>query len=439
MAKSPGKGIRRTIAHARRRSIGIVDDLVSIGNHAGMSLSDAADMSFRGIQQRMLLTAFAESFLTTLVERGIYFYTCHTLGFRDRANLLLALAFGLIYAATAAVSHRLAAWRGEKPMLVFVLGVQFGVTILMAAVPTTATVVAGTIALGGIYGLKWPLIESYMLAGDTPSQAVRTVGRFSMAWSSAVPLGLVAAGPLIHAGPAWLFVAAVLSGIPTVAAVWRLPARPRHLPHDHPEHIPSVTVARWQRLLIATRVLMFAGYAQLWVLAALLPGIYTKLGYAVALAAGLSGALDLSRWLAFWLFGKWTHWHDRRWPVVAVVIGQPAGFALAYFGGTLAWVLAGELLFGLAAGLTYYAALYYAMTIQRGAVKAGGGHEGLIGLGFAAGPGITVLGGALGWGAAGAVSALTVLVVACAVGALATIEVRWSQRSESNGRPAHYE
>ena len=383
-----------------------------------MSLCDAESVSFRGVQQRMLLIAFVESLVTTLVQRGIYFYTCHTLHFGDRANLLLAMLFGLVYAAAATASHRLAARCGEKALFLSVLGAQFGVTLLMAATPTAVPVVAGTIVLGALYGLKWPLIESYMLAGNTPSQGIGTVGRFSVAWAIAVPLGLLAAGPLIDAGPAWLFVAAVLSGLPTVAAVWRLPARPGHLPHDHPEHLPPLTVARWQRLLVASRLLMFAGYAQLWVLAALLPGIYTRLGYAVALAAGLSGVLDLTRGTSFWLFGRWTRWHNRRWPMAAVVVGQAAGFALACFGSTLAWVLAGELLFGLASGLIYYAALYYAMTIQRGGVKGGGGHEGLIGLGFAAGPGLAVLGGALGWGTAGALPAVAVLVVACSVGAL---------------------
>ena len=398
--------------------------------------ADAMAGPFRSVQRRMLLTAFAESFVTTLVERGVYFYTCHTLGFGDRANLLLALAFGLVYAAMAAVSHRLVGWCGEKPLLVFAIAAQFGITILMAAMPTSTTVVAGTAILGGLYGLKWPVIESYMLAGDTPSRAVHSVGRFSMAWSMAVPLALVAAGPLIHAGPAWLFVAAVAAGLPSVVAIGGLPTRPGHLPHDHPEHIPAETVVRWQRLLIASRVLMFAGYAQLWVLAALLPGIYAKLGCAVALAAGLSGVLDLMRWQAFYIFGRWTRWHDRRWPVAAIVIGQPLGFALAYFSGTLAWVLVGELLFGLSAGLAYYAALYYAMTIQRGAVKAGGGHEGLIGLGFAAGPGLALLGSALGWGSAGAVSALALLVVACAAGALVVAAKTPPEKSNRGFRKA---
>ena len=176
-------------------------------------------VAFRDVQRRILLIAFVESFVTTLVERGIYFYTCHALGFDDRANLRLALVFGLVYAAVAAVSHRLAGYCGEQRLLAVAIGAQFGVALLMAAASTPATVVAGTIALGGLYGLKWPVIESYMLAGDTPAQAVRSVGRFSMAWSIAVPLGLAAAGPLIDAGRAWLFVAAVLSGLPTVLAM----------------------------------------------------------------------------------------------------------------------------------------------------------------------------------------------------------------------------
>jgi Na+/melibiose symporter-like transporter len=77
----------------------------------------------------MLVVAFFESFSTILIERGIYFFTCHALGFGDRANLLLALAFGLVYAAAAAGSHRLTRRFGEKALLVFTLAAQFFVTL----------------------------------------------------------------------------------------------------------------------------------------------------------------------------------------------------------------------------------------------------------------------------------------------------------------------
>ncbi|MEI7901808.1 MAG: hypothetical protein WCK89_16260 [bacterium] len=362
-------------------------------------------------QRHALQLTFVESFVTILIERGVYFYTCHTLGFSDRDNLLLALAFGLVYAATAVVSHWCTKWWGERNLLWLTLFSQLVVTLAMAALPSAGVVVAGTILLGGLYGLKWPVLESYMLAGDTPSRAVSTVGRFSMSWSIAIPLALAAAGPLIGAGRIWLFLAAVAAGLPSFFVVWHLPPRPLHLPHDHPEHLPPPTAARWRRLLVASRVLMFTGYAQLWVLAALLPGIYVHLSLPVSFAAGLSGMVDLMRFAAFTLFGIWIGWHDRRWPVAAVLIGQPLGFALVCLGGSLAWVLLGELIFGLSLGLTYYAALYYAMTLKRGAVEAGGGHEGLVGLGFAVGPGLVLLGKTLGF--AGNLPGMAVLVTVC--------------------------
>jgi hypothetical protein len=49
-------------------------------------------------------------------------------------------------------------------------------------------------------------------------------------------------------------------------------------------------------------------------------------------------------------------------------------------------LLAGEVLFGTAAGVIYYASLYYALVVKNASVDAGGAHEGLIGLGFAIGP-----------------------------------------------------
>ncbi len=43
-------------------------------------------------------------------------------------------------------------------------------------------------------------------------------------------------------------------------------------------------------------------------------------------------------------------------------------------------------MFGIAGGMTYYAALYYAMVMKNAAVEAGGAHEGLIGSGLMVGP-----------------------------------------------------
>ncbi|MCY2926447.1 MAG: hypothetical protein NT031_13600, partial [Planctomycetota bacterium] len=113
--------------------------------------------------------------------------------------------------------------------------------------------------------------------------------------------------------------------------------------------------------------------------------ILDDLGYRVS-APALSSLMDVVRLGTFAVLGFWPGWHDRRWPVVAGMIGLPVGFLLAVSGANLPIVLAGEVAFGLAAGMVYYAAIYYAMVVKNASVAAGGGHEGLIGLGFAIGP-----------------------------------------------------
>ena len=99
----------------------------------------------------------------------------------------------------------------------------------------------------------------------------------------------------------------------------------------------------------------------------------------------------------------------------------PAGLFIYLFGKSLGVVLAGEVLFGLAAGMTYYAALYYAMVVKNASVDAGGVHEGLIGAGFALGPAAGLAGialkPALGSKVLGTIAGIGPLFVLCAVGA----------------------
>jgi len=92
-------------------------------------------------------------------------------------------------------------------------------------------------------------------------------------------------------------------------------------------------------------------------------------------------------------------------------------------------VLAGEIVFGVLAGVTYYAALYYAMVVKNAAVDAGGGHEGLIGMGLAIGPAVGLLGCMLSRGGNNPLIGISVaaspLLIACWFGACrALVRVR---------------
>ena len=49
-------------------------------------------------------------------------------------------------------------------------------------------------------------------------------------------------------------------------------------------------------------------------------------------------------------------------------------------------MIVGLILFGSGMGVTYYAAIYYALAVGRAEVEAGGTHEALIGGGYMVGP-----------------------------------------------------
>jgi len=339
----------------------------------------------------VIVMTVIESFATICMERGIYFYTHERLAFSDPANLGMALVFGLAYAGGAAVSHRASNRLGEKRLLILTLLGQLAVHLALAARPTAGGVVGGLVLIGLFNGLKWPVIESYVCAGRTPRQAARAVGMFNMAWAGAIPAALLVVGPLIaHWGPALFLLPAALNAVSlALAGPMRAPV---HLAHDHPERPDSAQLPRLAALLVTSRALMLASYASMWVLAALMPSLFSAMGYGVSAASGLSGVLDLTRLAAFVLLGTWHGWHGRTGLLMLSLVGLPAGFFLVLFGPNLAVVLGGQVLFGLAAGACYNASLYYALVVKNASVEAGGGHEGLIGLGFAIGPAAGLVG-----------------------------------------------
>jgi len=338
------------------------------------------------LNRRLLVIAFVESFAAVMVQRGVYFFSRTVLGFSDGANLSLALVFGISYVVGALLSHRTCIAVGERRVLLVLLVAQAAVHTGMALRPAWATVFAGLAAIGALNGMKWPVIESYVSAGQAAAPAARSVGRFNISWAVAVPLALAATGPVLHAWPAALFLIPGAVNLGTFALARALPQRPEYLLADHPHRLQPVQLGQFRSLMISARWLLLLNYAAMWILAALLPGIMGRLGFRVSFAAGLSSLVDVARLLAFVWLNYWTGWHGRAAPLVLAIAALPAGFFLVLLGQTAAAVFIGQALFGLAAGMIYYAALYYALVVKNASVDAGGGHEGLIGLGFAIGP-----------------------------------------------------
>lgn len=337
---------------------------------------------------RLILTiTFLESFAAVLVQRGIYFYTEHVLGFNAAENLNLALVVGMVYVVAALSSHRVTARFGERRVLATVITGQLLCLTAILLRPHGAALVIGSMLFNVMLGLKWPIVQSFLSAGKTPKQQATAIGSFNLTWSLAVPLAVMSAGPFVAYWSGGLFVTGILFGGVSLLLLRRFPPRPKHLEHDHPERLPAGAVTRLQALLTSGRWSMLNSYAVLFLLNPLLPIIFKDLGFTVMAGALLAASVDVVRFLTFGVLQRWEGWHGKVTPMVAVVLAMPVGFAMVRFGEHIAWVLGGEVILGLATGMSYYAALYYGMVISNASVDAGGHHEAMIGSGFIIGPG----------------------------------------------------
>jgi MFS family permease len=370
----------------------------------------------------ILVLSFVESFATIVLERGIYFYSHERLGFSEANNLWLALCFGALYALGALSSHRLTRRVSERTALALCLA---GLLVLHAAVtiwPSGVVLVLGFTLVGLLEGMKWPIVESYVASGLAPREQLRAIGRFNLSWALAVPIALGLTGPIISSGhPRWLFGVTVLLNVVSLALVVGLPAAALHLEAGHPERPPAAELERYRRLLSSSRWSMLSSYSLLFLLAPLMPGVFERLGEGVEHATLWASCLDAVRLLTFALLGVVTAWHGKLSPLVLNAVGLPLSFAAVLFGPNLAIVVLGEMVFGVLSGITYFAALYYAMVVKNASVDAGGAHEGLIGLGFSLGPGVGLIGHALahsgGSYLGGIALGVAPLLVACVLGA----------------------
>lgn len=345
------------------------------------------------VLRRFLLITLIESFACILVERGIYFFATERLGFGPVRNLWLAVLFGGAYIVGALPAHPLCRRWAEKPVLLAAICGQTAAHLLLAAHPTAGVVWVVATLIGCLNGAKWPILESYISAGQSRRDTARAIGGFNVAWAAAVPPSLVVVGPLVQWRAPSLFLLAAAASLLTLALLRPATRQPVHLPEDHPERPDADTLRRLRGLLGFSRWAMFFSYAAMFAIAAILPPLLRdRFRMPVSIATPLSAVVDFLRLAAFILLGWSVRWHMRWAPLIIATAALPGAFLLVAGGTSITALVVGQVIFGLAAGLIYYAALYYAMLVQNASVDAGGAHEALIGLGFAVGP-LACLGG----------------------------------------------
>lgn len=373
---------------------------------------------------RILLLSALESCAAILMQRGIYFFAYKHLEFSATDNLLLALLAGVTYILGAVPRHRLCVRYGERRVLAFTAIGLLATCSLMAIAPRSAVVIVVCNGLvSWMYGMKWPIIESYVTAGRNPREVARALGWFNITWAGTVPVCVAAAGAIIVFNDSGLFVISIVINASILAIMAGLPRRPTHLSHDHPERLPADHAARYTALLKSSRWLMTSSYMLVFVLVPLLPEIFIeRLGFGIVAATALSSIMDATRWLTFVVMERSHKWHGSAAVIAWSLILMPATFFMILIGNSLAVVLIGELFFGLAEGVVYYAALYYAMVIKNSSVDAGGAHEAMIGVGFTLGPLAGLAGkamaGAVGGATIGMIAGVSPVIVLCTVGGL---------------------
>lgn len=332
---------------------------------------------------------------TAIGWSGVYFVTEVAYDFGDRQNLMLAAGMGLIYIVGAlAVGPGLRRAAAHLPWLATrtVLGL---ITFVIGAVcflPLATRAAGWSIwVFAGIYmvfsGAFWPIVESYVSGGRTGPVLRAAAGRFNLAWASALIAAMWAMAPLLEQRPLWVLGGLgilYLASIALLAAF--LPEPGRVLPGASGTDRSTAEHRRDRLLLAAFRLLLVGSYLLIATVSPLLPALMGRLAVPIDWKPPIASIWMIARLAAFGGLITWQGWHGRGWPAGTALTLMLAGAALTFAAPAWPILAVGLALLGLGMGATYTGAFYYAMEAGAAEVEAGGKHEALIGVGYAAGP-----------------------------------------------------
>jgi hypothetical protein len=337
---------------------------------------------------------------------GLFFVTDAHYRFSPARNLVLAAVMGAVYAFGARVSGRLARSSAPRAVLCASLA-SWAVAALFPILFPHAELALWVGALLGsaASAVTWPIVESYLAAGRHGPRMRAAIGWFNVTWTPATALPLVVMPLIAPIGIIWIFaLSAVVDIAALVLVVLTLPPRPG-------EHAPEAATAavgpEYGALFRSASWLLPLSYVISSTLAPVLPHRLATVG--MSAPSSLVAALWMAaRFATLFLMWRTGFWHGRGGTLAAGGAALGGGLALVLLAHSPAPMVAGLLLYGAGMGLTYYAALYYSMTVGHAAVDAGGTFEALIGLGYCVGPLLGIL-GHVAAGPAGAGSATVML------------------------------
>ena len=228
--------------------------------------------------------------------------------------------------------------------------------------------------------------QTFMRGETVPGGLARTVGRYTLAWSTGSAAGFLSSGSLYRLGSLALCATTLLVGTVMLVALLRHRARP-HAMVSADEQVdetapgaravnPRYVVVGW--CLIFTAMFVQRPLQSLW------PAVCAR----TAIVPFLPG-LVLS--LHMLVQGVWGHrvaafttWRYRRTPLVVVHLGAAALLGLAWLKPVFPVAAAAIIVLGLYMGYAYFSSVYYASNSGRRSLNIGV-NECLVGMGSFAG------------------------------------------------------
>jgi hypothetical protein len=323
---------------------------------------------------------------------GLFFVTAERYHFSAVANLVLAAAMGAAYAIAARFAGRLAHGRAPRRVLSASLAICTAAMLLPMLLPeSVAALWIGSLVGVAASAATWPVVESYLTAGRHGADMRSAIGKFNITWTPATALPLVVMPFVTRVSASGSFAASAAATALAWIAARGLPPHPA--PHE-PEAARAAVGTEYPALLRAASWLLPFSYVISATLAPVLPERLAAVGVGEA-KSFVAAAWMAMRFVVLLVMWRTHYWHGRWGTLAAASAALAGGLALVLLAGSAPVLVAGLLVYGAGMGLTYYASLYYSMSVGHGAVDAGGTFEALIGVGYCTGPLLGVAGHAI--------------------------------------------
>lgn len=350
----------------------------------------------------LLTLTFLLSVATAVMWNGLGFVAKHDYGFPEWLTFLLFAVNGGVYALVAFKSGVILRSLGRhltpRAILAIAMLLQAVAAPLTAIIEGAWVLWAVSLLFSMCSAVTWATTESYMSSARHGGAMRSAIGWWNLTWMASNALGLAAMAFFLSAGEGrWSI--GVLGPLCLVAACmlrW-FPAAPG----THDEETSDLHVgSNFRDMLQSCRVMLPMSYVLIGALGPLMPYRLAEVGIPLAWETPLTATWLVARVLVVAAMWRLHFWHGRWWTLGLAGALLFIGFGMVTIGPGVATITIGLALIGIGQGLTYYSAIYYVLAIGRARVDAAGTHEGLIGVGYGAGPAAGLLGIALGGGAA---------------------------------------